>query len=592
MHDEGELTPTKGEHEAAPSSGVEGESSIAENENELTTNSSGDESVLTSGRSMPRRFVTMLVITAVAAIATGHVLRQPAFMTANDISRWCTVWSLLERGTYAIDDCPWQIDTQDKIYRAPGKRGGDAQGQPEVKHYYSSKPALISTLIAGMLYPARRLTRVPLDRVLVQERAERWTQKPDPVHPGKLIGVLEKPKDPAKWPVYNYYFKPVLIVCNVIPFCLFLVFFARTLDRYTTNDWSWYFSLTAAAFGTYLLPYTQTLNNHTIGAFSAFFALYHFLRIWDEGVVSGWRFAAMGFFAGFTASTELPALSFPALLGAMVLVRFPLRTILCFLPAAMIPIAALVAGQFIVFGEFYIPYESFGSDEYRYEGSLWQTPLELDAFNEHPEPYWVYLFHMTFGHHGIFSLTPLFLFSAWGGIRLLGGGRLLTLWTCLTLVTTFGLGGYYLRDPSAWAPEGRLWPYAWVLLSIPLLLGGLAMLAAIPWLRGTDRPMEAMAWMTAVLTAVIVGFYTWTPKARNYGGSAQGLRWIMWLIPFWLLLLPKAVEEGQVRARLRRLALLALAISALSVGYAMRNPWSSPWILDAMEQLGLYPLKH
>jgi hypothetical protein len=128
-------------------------------------------------------------------------------------------------------------------------------------------------------------------------------------------------------------------------------------------------------------------------------------------------------------------------------------------------------------------------------------------------------------------------------------------------------------------------------MSIPILLGLLAFLSAIPWLRGIDRPMEAMAWMTAVLTAVVLAFYAWTPKARNYGGSAQGLRWIMWLIPFWLLLLPRGVEDGQARGRLRRLALAALAISALSVGYSMRNPWSHPWILDAMEQLGLYTLR-
>jgi hypothetical protein len=96
--------------------------------------------------------------------------------------------------------------------------------------------------------------------------------------------------------------------------------------------------------------------------------------------------------------------------------------------------------------------------------------------------------------------------------------------------------------------------------------------------------------MTIVLTIVLLAFYTWTPKARNYGGSAQGLRWIMWLIPFWLLLLPKGVEDGQARLIVRRLALLALAVSAISVGYAMRNPWSHPWILDALEHLNLYPL--
>ena len=54
-----------------------------------------------------------------SALALGHTLRQPSQMGANDISRWCTVWSLLERGTYVIDECPWQADTQDKVFRAP-----------------------------------------------------------------------------------------------------------------------------------------------------------------------------------------------------------------------------------------------------------------------------------------------------------------------------------------------------------------------------------------------------------------------------------------------------------------------------------------
>ena len=76
-----------------------------------------------------------------------------------------------------------------------------------VKHYYSSKPALLSTLIAGVLYPARRLTGIPLDRVVLQEREERWVQKPDESTPDKVKGVLEKPKDPVKWPAYVFYFK-------------------------------------------------------------------------------------------------------------------------------------------------------------------------------------------------------------------------------------------------------------------------------------------------------------------------------------------------------------------------------------------------
>ena len=102
--------------------------------------------------------------------------------------------------------------------------------------------------------------------------------------------------------------------------------------------------------------------------------------------------------------------------------------------------------------------------------------------------------------------------------------------------------------------------------------------------------MTAVAWLTIVLTVVLLAFYTWNPKARNYGGSTQGLRWLFWLIPFWLLLLPKGVEWGQTRRWFRGLALLALGISVMSVGYAMRNPWTHPWILDALEHLNLYSL--
>ena len=102
--------------------------------------------------------------------------------------------------------------------------------------------------------------------------------------------------------------------------------------------------------------------------------------------------------------------------------------------------------------------------------------------------------------------------------------------------------------------------------------------------------MVALAYLTTVLTIVVMAFYTWNPKARNYGGSTQGLRWLFWMIPLWLLLLPKGVEPGETRTWVRRLALLALAVSVMSVGYAIRNPWTHPWILDALEHLDLYTL--
>ncbi len=493
----------------------------------------------TPARPDSRRFLALLVITAATALALGSCLRQVTQLGANDVSRWCTVWSLVERGTYVIDDCPWQTDTQDKIYRAPKGAPIEPGEQEPVKHFYSSKPALLPTLIAGIIYPARVITGVPVDHNVLQDRVERWTQKPDPDSPHKVKGVLEKPKEPAKWPAYIFYFKPAMVLLNVLPFGILLVLFARVLDRYAANDWAWFFCLVAAAFGTYLLPFAQTLNNHTVAAWSAFFALYPFLRIWDDGERSGWRFALVGFFAAFAATNELPALAFLAAILALLLVRFPRETALYFVPAAVIPFAAALAAQYAAFGELKLAYDSFGTDEYLWEGSIWQTPLELDWFTDHPEPKVVYLFHMTLGHHGIFSLSPIFLFAALGAVRLLRGG-------------------------------------------------------GPPWavIRDGGGRMTAMAWLTTILTIVVLAFYTWNPKARNYGGSTQGLRWLFWLIPFWLLMLPKGVEEGQARGWVRGLALLALALSVLSVGYAMRNPWTHPWILDALEHLNLYPLVH
>jgi len=504
------------------------------------------QSDLVPRRSEPRRFMALLVIVSSVALALGVLLRQPTMMGANDISRWCTVWSLLERGTYIIDECPWQFDTQDKVYRP---RGASTASAGQVKHYYSSKPALLSTLIAGILYPARQLTGVPLDRVVIQEREERWVQKPDESDLGKVKGVLERPENPAKWPVYIFYFKAALVLLNIVPFAIFLVLYARVLDRYASNDWAWIFSLLAAAVGTYLLPFMQTLNNHTVAAFSAFFALYLFLQIWDQGKLSDWRFAGVGLFAGFTAVNEIPALAFAVLVAGLLLCRYPRRTLLWLVPGLLLTLLASVGAQYVALGEIKLVYTEFGTESYLWEGSLWKTPLELDALNLpwfEPneaarrgiggESYGLYLFHMTLGHHGFWSLTPIFFFSVVGLARLVRGASLIRV------------------------------------------------------LRQGGPPMAAVAWMTAVVTFVLLAFYTWNPKARNYGGSTQGLRWLFWLIPFWLLLLPRGVEAGQTRRWVRNLSLLALAISALSVGYCMRNPWSHPWILDALEHLGLYSL--
>jgi hypothetical protein len=404
--------------------------------------------------------------------------------------------------------------------------------------------------------------------------------------------------------VYVFYLKPAVVLLNIVPLWWMLVLYARLLDREAANDWAWFLSLFSASLATMLLVFDSTLNNHTIAAVSAFFALYPFLRIWDDGRLSGWYFTAAGFFAAFCACNEIPAALFGLLLLVLLLTRFPRRTLLFFVPAAIVPCAAFLATQYMAFGQFRPVYEEFGTKSYLYEGSYWTTPLEMDYFNVAPESYGVYLFHMTFGHHGVFSLTPIFVFSMLGALRcLLGrGGHLKFLaWTALVLaaallaftiakpvtVRTFVEG---LRASPAQAPEAVSVPgLHWLLWLAPLVL--FTVYGALRLFLARRGRLQAMAGMTLLLTVALLAFYTWNPKARNYGGSTQGLRWLFWLIPFWLVMLPAGVEGGQTRRVVRWLTLAALAVSVVSVGYALRSPWSHPWIVDALEHLDLYSVK-
>ena len=475
-------------------------------------------------RSEARRAGAALMIGLATAMSCGLALRMPTQITANDISRYCTVWSLLERGTYAIDDCPWQKETQDKV-RKPEPF---ARQTPAPVHFYSSKPPLLATLIAGVLYPVRALTGVPLDAVVEQPRVERSVQEDDPDHPGTPRYVRVTPP-PVRWPAYVLYLKPVIILFNIVPFLGFLIAYARLLDRYAPNDWAWFVSLGAASFGTLLFVFNATLNNHTLAAYAAFFAINALIGILDapDGATRPGRFVGAGFCGAFAACQETPAALFGLLLAGFVVARSPRLTLLAFTPAALVPLAAFFTTQYLAFGQFKLVYEEFGTKSYTYEGSYWNTPLEFDWFNLHPEPTWVYLGHMALGHHGVFSLTPIFLF---------------------------------------------------------------ALVAMVRNSLGRGRPLRGVSVLSLILTIAMLGFYAWNPQARNYGGTTNGLRWLFWLIPFWLVVLPTGLAGGQDRRVVRWLTILALAVSGLTVGYALRNPWSNPWTNDLLEHLGWYPL--
>lgn len=164
---------------------------------------------------------------------------------------------------------------------------------------------------------------------------------------------------------------------------------------------------------------------------------------------------------------------------------------------------------------------------YDFPGSYWRASNaeNKSAIDRGQSSQLLYSFHMLFGHHGIFSLTPIWLFSFAGILPLMINRRLKLRW---------------------------------------------------------------LGWMTLVLTVVVVGFFMARPEMdRNYGGVTSGLRWTFWLIPLWLISMMPVVDWLGRHQRGRVICFLFLGASVMSVLYSADNPWVNPWLFELWEITGL-----
>ncbi len=407
---------------------------------------------------------------------------QRPFLSANDRSRWATVRALVEHGTYEIDriitEPNW--DTIDKV------RHPNAQGE---MRFYSSKPPLLATLVAGPYWVIHRLTGATLGQYP-------WT-----------IG------------------RGLLFLVNWLPMLGYLAVVAWLGQRLSRSLWTQMAVLVAAGFGTFLTTFVVALNNHLPAAVSVAVSLMMLYRIWHAQ--GRWRdFFLGGLFSAFAAACDLPALSFCALATA-VAGWCNWRQVL----RGWLPGVAVVAVAF--FGTNYLAHQSLrppyahrqpGDNWYDYPGSYWREENRQGIDRGEPSR-WVYAFHITLGHHGVFSLTPIWVLSVVGA-------------------------GMSLR-------------------------------------RRHSGFVSMCGLMTLVLLVVVLGFYIARPQMdRNYGGMTSGFRWAFWLIPLLLVCSYPALDFLGQRRWGRWLVAALLALSALSASYPTWNPWVHPWIYRALEHWG------
>jgi drug/metabolite transporter (DMT)-like permease len=324
----------------------------------------------------------------------------------------------------------------------------------------------------------------------------------------------------------------MLVLFNIIPLTIYFLLLARWIERLGTTDWGRLFAIAAAVFGTFLTTFAITINNHLIAAACAMLAVDAALRIGFDGQRRARDFILAGLFGSLMVFNEFPAASLWALLALLLLWLAPRQTLIAFLPAAILVAIAAFGANWIAFGSFEPAYAHRDSHDtwynYTYEvrgrtiESYWNNPVGFDR----GEPSrGLYMLNVLVGHHGVFSLTPVWLLSFLG----------LGLWL--------------------WRPHD-------------------------PRLR----------WMSAIIllsSLVCLAFYiSLPPILRNYGGRTSGLRWMFWLAPLWLLAMLPALDTLAQRRWTRGLALVLLLLSALSAAYPIWNPWTDPWLMDAVRWWG------
>jgi hypothetical protein len=356
-------------------------------------------------------------------------------------------------------------------------RHADSSGQP---HLYSSKPPLFATLMAGPYWLVYRTTGATLG-----------------THPYE-IG------------------RPMLVLWNVIPLIAYFLVLALLAERLGTSDWGRIFMLASAAFATFLTTYVVSINNHLPGALAAVVALWCLVRIWYDEERRLRYFALAGFAAAFAVANELPALSLFALLGAMLLWRTPRETLIAFAPLALLVAAAYFGTNYVAHGSLRPPYmhrsETDPADnwyDYSYtrggkvRDSYWRDPKGIDRGEPSAA---TYVLHATIGHHGIFSLTPIWLLSLWGMVPLCRRWPALGLFVAVLSVVCLA---FYLSRPQIDRNYGGMTAgFRWMFWFAPLWL--VALLPTADSLSET-RIGRGLALLLLAASVMSATYPTWNP---------------------------------------------------------------------------------
>lgn len=416
---------------------------------------------------------------------------QRPFLSGNDRSRWLAIRAIAETGSHEIEDLiqepSW--DTIDMVQH----RGRDGE-----LHQYSSKPPLLMVLIAGPYWLLMQITGTNLGE--------------SPYELGRTL----------------------LLLINGGTLLVLLTTVGRLVERLGYGDFDRIFAVAVASFGTQLSAFAPVLSNHLFAAAAAAVACELWLHLTANEQVSGRAAFGAGVAAAFAAACDLPALSLTAVIGCA-LAATKVKAVVPYTCGLLLVGIAFFGTTYWAHNSFAPPYahrsktdpaDNWYDYEFEFRGeirdSYWRNRQGIDRGEPSKLNYTV---QSLFGHHGLFSLTPVWALSFIGLLAQLGSPAVAT-------------------RRLAWA--GLLVTSACFIFYLGL------------------RPLED----------------------RNYGGMTNGFRWFFWLSPIWLAMLPWAIDRfGRTRVG-GSVCVTLLAFSAMSASYPTWNPWTHPWLYNWMAYLG------
>lgn len=408
--------------------------------------------------------IEWLVISIAAVFVILGTYGRSLGDTAN--SRLATVLSLTKHGTWYID-------------RPPGERPN-----------YFEERTIDKVLVKGRLLSSKP-PMLPL-----MMTGEYWLLN-------KVFGWdLEHRRDRA----------PIIRTLSMtligLSYVVVIVFFAKTLLLFVTDETTRAVALFSLAFGTQLWGYSTHINNHVPAAAMVVISLYLTLTLGrGKKTPKAWRFFFFGLAGGLVPTLDMPAGVFVLIAGLYLLNKFPKQTLTWALLGASIPLATHLAITVSVTGS-PLPVQMRG-ELYMYEAAYWRNPRGIDALNETKA---TYLFHILVGRSGLFSLFPILLSGVAASLRALYKKDMALRGPILAGALGFlVLTLYYVVGTDNYG--GEAYGFRWYIVAMPvLLMMGAPLLATV---------RARWKWIFISLMVGVSFYSAWECSVHPWGANQQ-----------------------------------------------------------------------